>query len=920
MPWIIIAATATTSSVFILTLVNIYLYFSYRERFMKIWAYAWGVHTFRYLFLIGSELWPSSRIIKEINYLFIIASAIILLTGTRVFIGRPTGRKENLIGVLIAIWTIYSISSSMPIMTAMIPIFAFLSYTYIHIGIQLLKNIESKGVASRITGWLFILWGIHQADYPFLRPIEWFAPWGFLIGGVLATTIALGMVLIYFERTHLALRAKEDRYEQLIESSHNWIWEVNAEAVYTFASAHVKGLLGYTPEEVLGRTPFDLMPEEEATHIREIFGAIAARREPFHRLENTNQHKDGRLVVLETSGVPFYDGNGGFCGYRGMDQDITEHKQAEIRRDVSKQVLQALNETHDLKVSLEQVINLLKTDMNYDAVGIRLQEGEDYPYLVESGLPKDLLIKENSLIEHNPEGGICRHEDGSVCLVCTCGLVITGRVPLDNPLFTPGGSFWTNDSSCLLHLSVDQEPRHNPRNECIHHKYASFALVPIRYKDKIVGLIQCNDHRKNRFTMESIQHLEGIAAYIGSALMRKWYEDERINLEKQLHQAQRMESVGRLAGGVAHDFNNMLGVIIGHTSLGLMETDSSQPIYNHLQEINSAAERSADLTRQLLAFARKQTIEPKVLNVNDAITDMLKMLQRLIGEDIQLNYKPGAQVWPVMMDPSQVDQIMANLCVNARDAIHGVGTIVIETGTIVVDDAYRINHSEAGPGEYVWITVSDNGCGMDKDTSAHIFEPFFTTKAPGEGTGLGLSTIYGIVKQNNGFINVYSEPEQGTTFTICIPRHIGAQALPPQKDAAMLLPSGDETILLVEDEPAILAMTTALLMNQGYNVLPVCSPIEAIQVAHQHKNGIDLLMTDVIMPKMNGKDLAQNLKMMYPNLRCLFMSGYTADIIAQHGVLDKGIDFIQKPFPLPTLAVKVREVLDLETHESPLFS
>ncbi|GFO60533.1 hypothetical protein GMST_28580 [Geomonas silvestris] len=778
MPWIIIAGAATASSVFVLTMVNTYLHYTYRERFMKIWAYAWGVHTCRYLFLIASVFWPGNLLLKEINYLCIIASAVLLLTGTRLFIGKPVGRIEFLIGFLIGSWTVLALSLHLPPLLVVVPIFAFLSYTYIHIGIQFLKGAREE-LASRITGWSFIVWGIHQADYPILRPIEWFAPWGFIIGSVLATSIAMGLVLVYFERTHQALKEKEERHEQLIASSHNWIWEVDANAVYTHASPQVEELLGYRSDEVLGKTPFDLMPEAEAERIREIFGGIAARQEPFFRLENTNRHKDGRLVVLETSGVPFYDSRGTFCGYRGMDHNITERKQAEIQRELGKQVLQVLNESREFKGAVEEVAALVRERLDLDAVGIRLQEGDDFPYLVQAGFPPDFLMAENTLIERLPDGTSCRDEHGKVRLECTCGMVLSGAIPEGHPLATPAGSLWTNDTFKLLPLHDVRASRTRSRSECIRLGYASLALVPIRYKDRIVGLIQCNDRRKDRFSEELIQHLEGIAAYLGSALIRRWSEVERLDLEKQLQQAQRMESVGRLAGGVAHDFNNMLGVIIGHAALGLMDTPPEHPSHDHLQAINAAAERSSALTRQLLAFARKQAIEPKLIDINDAISQMLKMLQRLIGEDIELVFEPGSGIWPVLMDPSQVDQIMANLCVNARDAITASGRIVIRTGTALADATYRANHPEAGSGEYVWVSVSDNGCGMDRETLPHIFDPFYTTKGVGEGTGLGLATIYGIVKQNHGFVSVRSEAGEGSTFTIGVPRHSGAAAPPP---------------------------------------------------------------------------------------------------------------------------------------------
>ena len=390
----------------------------------------------------------------------------------------------------------------------------------------------------------------------------------------------------------------------------------------------------------------------------------------------------------------------------------------------------------------------------------------------------------------------------------------------------------------------------------------------------------------------------------------KQAEEESVRLEEQLQQAQKMESVGRLAGGVAHDFNNILTVIHGYSQIAMMAADPAQKIYGYLEEILKAAERAAALTQQLLAFASKQVIAPKLLDLNGAVAGMLKMLQRLIGEDIQLTWLPEKDLWPVMMDPSQVDQLLANLCVNARDAIDNIGSVTIATLNCSLDAQFCAAYPDAIPGEYVLLSVSDSGCGMDEETMAKIFEPFFTTKMIGKGTGLGLATVFGIVKQNSGIITVSSEPGAGTKFLIYIPRHTGVPWEVQKEKTAAPPPRGVETILLVEDDRTILNLTALLLEKQGYRVLATDSPTEAVTLATEHASEIALLITDVIMPGMNGKDLAVTLKSLTQQLSCLFMSGYTSDTIATHGVLEEGVHFIQKPFSLTALAVKVREVLD----------
>jgi two-component system cell cycle sensor histidine kinase/response regulator CckA len=390
---------------------------------------------------------------------------------------------------------------------------------------------------------------------------------------------------------------------------------------------------------------------------------------------------------------------------------------------------------------------------------------------------------------------------------------------------------------------------------------------------------------------------------------RKRAEEERKKLGVQLFHAQKLESIGRLAGGVAHDFNNMMGVIIGHTELALHQISSSDPLYFDLQHIQKAAHRSADLTRQLLAFARKQTVSPKVIDLNDTISDMLTMLRRLIGEDINLVWLPSPDLWKVRVDPSQIDQILANLTVNARDAILATGSITLSTENVVLDDSYAVNQEEFVPGEYVLLTVGDSGPGMEREVLDHIFEPFFTTKEVGQGTGLGLATVYGIVRQNNGLIEVQSTPGKGTTFQIYLPAFAGMGASPPAEKDAEKAQEGTETILVVEDDEGILNLSKIILETLGYKVYTASTPTQAFDIVKGHAE-IDLVIVDVVMPEMNGRELVELLHTIRPDLKFIHMSGYTADVIARRGVLEEGVHFIQKPFSVKAIAKKVREALE----------
>ena len=408
----------------------------------------------------------------------------------------------------------------------------------------------------------------------------------------------------------------------------------------------------------------------------------------------------------------------------------------------------------------------------------------------------------------------------------------------------------------------------------------------------------------------SKNELTGAVHVVSNITARKLAEEEKERLQDQLQQAQKMESVGRLAGGVAHDYNNISSIILGYSELALTKVEQSDPLYHYLMEIRTAVNRSTDVTRQLLAFARKQVAAPRVLDLNDTIEDLLKMLRRLIGEDIDIVWKPGAEIRPIKIDPTQINQIMANLCVNAKDAIADVGRVTVETKNINFDEDDCACYEGFVSGEYVQLSVSDDGSGMTPETRDKIFEPFFTTKGVGKGTGLGLSTVYGIVKQNNGFINVYSEMKKGTTFKIYLPIHTGQAVKAPSENTIELPLSKGETVLLVEDDDSILKMVTRMLGKLGYVVLCTSSPAEAIKLATEHANNMNLLITDVVMPAMNGRELSERLKSRYPDLKTLFMSGYTTDIIAHRGVLKDDVSFIAKPFSNKELALKIREVLD----------
>ena len=607
------------------------------------------------------------------------------------------------------------------------------------------------------------------------------------------------------------------------------------------------------PEDLIGKDDYQLVWKEHAELYRMDDLNVIESGAPKLSYEELQTTSDGRKIWVRTSKVPLRDESDEIIGVLGMYEDITAYQQAK-------------EDLRNLRITLEAAFQQTPVPMTLismpDTV-IRIVNSACLDFLGVTDEPtpvgQRLVDFKPSYKDYDADGNLTPLVEAPLAKVITGGI-----------------------------RTLNQERRIERKDGTS--RWALVNANPI-----------CNS--------------EGV--FIAALLVfpditeQKNAEEERRKLQNQLIQAQKIESVGQLAGGVAHDFNNMLGVILGHAEIAMEYLDPAQPLYTDLEEIRMAATRSADLTRQLLAFARKQTIAPKVLDLNETIEGLLKMLRRLIGENIDLIWQPGSGLWSIKMDPSQIDQILANLFVNARDAISGVGKITIETRNSTIDEEYCASYVDFLPGEYVLITVSDNGSGIDGETLSHIFEPFFTTKSIGKGTGLGLSTVYGAVRQNKGFINVYSEPERGTIFTIYLPRYIDECESGKLSKEDLVKPSlgGHETILLVEDEPAILNMSKILLQLLGYSVLTASTPNDAIRLAREITGKIHLLITDVIMPDMNGRDLAKKILDIQKETKCLFMSGYTSDIIANQGMLDEGVNFIQKPFMKNELAEMVRKAL-----------
>jgi PAS domain S-box-containing protein len=734
---------------------------------------------------------------------------------------------------------------------------------------------------------------------------------------------------------------------------------------------------------------------------------------------------------VRASGAPFYDAAGRLLGAVVVMHDTTIHDVEGKRQALIAEILEVLNTPGEISDSMHRILLLLKNHTAIEAIGIRLKEGEDYPYRETKGFSEEFVELERSLCRRDEGGEIVRDGVGSPHLECMCGSVISGRIDPALPFFTRGGSFWTNNASRLLAATSPEDLQTRTRNRCNGDGYRSVALIPLRSGGEMAGLLQLNDPRPDCFSLDMIEFLERVAASIAIAVSRQeaaarlaeserkyrsifesaavgiyqgspegkpvkvnpalaqmhgydsaeemerevrdygknlfvdqaerlpirerlaregflkeneaemyrkdgstfWgrmnshvvkditgrilyiegmVQDitERKRLEDQLRQAQKMEAIGTLAGGVAHDFNNILTVIIG---LGYMlqgELEQASPHRAWVDQIMASSQRAASLTQSLLAFSRKQKINLEPHNINDVIWNVGKLLKRLLTEDIELTLNLSDEDLTALTDVTQLDQVLMNLTSNARDAMPGGGTLAMETRAITVQPQSVLHEGVAlKPGEYVLLSVSDNGIGMDEETQKRIFDPFFTTKEVGKGTGLGLSTVYGIVKQHEGYVTVSSEPGKGTTFRVYLP-HVRAERRTDRQAQQTEIRKGTETILVVEDDEAVRKLIEHALKAYGYVTMDAVDGEDAVRVFGEYGDSIDLIILDVVMPRKNGKEALEDIKRVRPDARAIFISGYTGDVVIDKGVESESVDYVSKPLSIPELLVRVREVLD----------
>ncbi len=711
------------------------------------------------------------------------------------------------------------------------------------------------------------------------------------------------------KQTQEALRVREETLQSIFRATPTGIGVV-VHRVIQRVNQQICEMLGRSAEELVGQNARILYPSDQDYEYvgDEKYRQISTRG--VGSVETRWQRADSKIIDVRLTSTPIdRDDLAGGVTFTALD--ITARKRAARKQAVTIEVLELLNRVGDENSIIRDILLVLQNYVGCKAVALRLRDLDDYPYFEASGLPVDFLRSETSIKLRDDAGTPQTNEDGAPLLQCFCGAVISGRIDPTLPHYTPGGSFWTGCTTELMATNPPEQLPPGTRHRCCAEGYESLALVPLRSDAEVIGLLQLADTDKNRFTAETVAFFEQIGASIGIALARAQAGAQRLALEHQLQQSQKMEAIGRLAGGVAHDFNNLLTAIFGYSQIVHDALDEADPLRRDVAEIEEAAQRAGELTKQLLSFSRRQDHSPEVIDPNRVIARAEKMLRRIIGEDVALKFIRDDNAGFLEIDPGQLDQILVNLSVNARDAMPRGGQLLIETtrwsasATSILEPL----DPKLRSGEFVRLQVSDSGEGIPADVLPHIFEPFFTTKGAGEGTGLGLATIYGIVSQNQGVIETRSNPGRGATFSLYFPRIEQApKAL--NQIPSLEIPQGRETILLAEDDNALRGLAKKMLTRCGYRVLSAADGDEAYRINQETADAIDLLVTDVVMPNRNGKELYKSLLRERPDIRVLYMSGHADTTIAHHGVLEHNAPFLAKPFTHESLAIKVREVLD----------
>jgi len=707
-----------------------------------------------------------------------------------------------------------------------------------------------------------------------------------------------GRVWFFHDITKRKQAGEAIRFQaQLLNTVEQAVIGTNMDGVVTYWNQFACKLYGWSRDEAVGQNIINLTtPEVSLEQAENIMSRLGQGKSWAGEFPVRN--RDGKTFSALVSNSPIFDDKGELVGIVGISNDISQQKRTETALiEANERAIREYNTLLQRLAKLGQTVGIAR-DLNaiFSAVLDFARASAPCSALVISLYDEKEKARQIIYCWYNEE-----EMDVSGLKAVPVGEGIVGQVVKTGEVLIIGDYQATiQKRDANVSIGFDEDARY-PQ---------SSIIAPMKIKGSVVGVIEVQSYELSAYRDEHATAMSVAANFIANAIENVRLLELERQREEQLRQSQKLESVGRLAGGIAHDFNNMLTAINGYSNLTLRRLKDEDPLRHNLEEIKKAGERSAELTHQLLAFSRQQVLKPKVLDINQSVSEISFMLKRLIGEDVQLVSALSQDIGQVKVDPGQLSQVIMNLAVNARDAMPQGGALTIETRNIYLDEDYAANHVPTVAGHYIMLAVSDTGTGIAPDTQEHIFEPFFTTKEVGKGTGLGLATVYGIVKQSGGYIWVDSEIGEGTTFKIYLPRVDENFETEKKSDTREEMAAGTEKILLVEDEQMVRDLSRQILESCGYTVIEASNGIEAFEMFSQGDCKIDLLLTDVVMPKMGGRELAEKLAVTHPQMKVLFTSGYTDDAVVRHGVIEAGTNFIQKPYTPTGLADKVRNILD----------